>query len=50
MAEEATVELGTDVTIDMAVHQGTYMGFVGLVKYATAAIAITLLLLAFFLI
>jgi hypothetical protein len=48
MAEHAAqVELGG--IVDVAEHEQTYRSFLKLVKYASAAIAIVLILMAFFL-
>jgi hypothetical protein len=50
MAEHASqnaVELGG--VVDYADHEYTYLGFLKLVKYASAAIAVILILMAFFL-
>jgi hypothetical protein len=50
MAEhDATYELGTATGTDLADHQKTYRGFLRLLKYCVAAIAIILILMAIFL-
>ncbi|MHA1157755.1 MAG: aa3-type cytochrome c oxidase subunit IV [Alphaproteobacteria bacterium] len=50
MASQVTIELDSDVTDNYDDHAGTYRGFVALTKYTTIAIAVVLMLLAFFLI
>lgn len=49
MADNATVELGSDAGVDYDDHLRTYGLFVGLVKYGTVAVVVALVLLAFFL-
>jgi hypothetical protein len=46
-AAQGAVELGG--IVDVAEHERTYRSFLGLVKYASAGIAILLILMAFFL-
>jgi hypothetical protein len=46
-AAQGAVELGG--IVDVADHERTYRGFLTLVKYGTSAVAIILLLMAFFL-
>lgn len=43
------VEIGTAATVDFAAHERTYRGFLTLLKYSTIAIAVILILMAFFL-
>ena len=47
-ADQGGVELGAG-TVDFADHERTYLGFLSLLKYSTAAIAVILILMAFFL-
>ena len=49
MADHLELEYATATGNDYAVHEHTYRAFVTLVKVGIAAIAITLLLMAYFL-
>ena len=46
-ADHGAVEMGA--TVDFADHQATYSGFLNLLKYCASAIAVILILMAFFL-
>jgi hypothetical protein len=48
-ADHGGVELGAAGTVDYAVNERTYRGFLNLFKYSAAAIAVILILMAFFL-
>jgi hypothetical protein len=48
-ADHGGVELGTGAIVDVADHERTYRGFLALLKYSSAAIAVVLILMAFFL-
>jgi hypothetical protein len=50
MAEHNEVAYTTADGNDYAAHEQTYEGFITLVKYGTAAVAIILILMAFFLV
>ncbi len=49
MAEHGTVELGVAAGTNYTDHLSTYRSFLRLVKYTSAAIAVTLILMAYFL-
>jgi len=50
MAEHgSTVEFGNTTGDDYPAHASTYQAFVGLTKYATLAVVILIILMAFFL-
>jgi hypothetical protein len=49
MADHSEVAYSTADGNDYAAHEQTYEGFIMLVKYGTAAVAIILILMAFFL-
>lgn len=49
MADHGTVELGTATGTDFNDHLRTYNGFLKMVKYGSASIAILLILMAYFL-
>ena len=49
MADHLDLEYATATGNDYAVHEHTYRAFVTLVKVGVAAVAITLLLMAYFL-
>ncbi len=49
MAEHGATEVGTATAIDVANYERTYRGFLRLVKYCVAAVAIVLILMAIFL-
>ncbi|MCP4379908.1 MAG: aa3-type cytochrome c oxidase subunit IV [Hyphomicrobiales bacterium] len=49
MADPASSEIGTATGTDLADHVRTYDAFVNLAKYGTAAMAVILILMAFFL-
>ncbi|MFL6793256.1 MAG: aa3-type cytochrome c oxidase subunit IV [Bradyrhizobium sp.] len=50
MAEHNEVAYTTADGNDYAAHEQTYEGFITLVKYGTVAVAIILILMAFFLV
>lgn len=49
MADHGTVELGIATGVNFTDHEKTYLGFLKLLKYSSAAIAIVLILMAIFL-
>lgn len=49
MAEHSAVTYSTADGNDYAAHEQTYEGFIRLVKYGTAAVALLLILMAIFL-
>jgi len=48
-ADHGAVEIGMGATVNVADHQHTYRGFLRLLKYCMGAVAIILILMAFFL-
>ena len=49
MAEHGAVDVGSAAGASLAERQHTYRGFLGLIKYSLAGIAIVLILMAIFL-
>ncbi len=50
MADEITVDLDSDATVNYDDHARTYRGFIKLSQWATGFVIVVLILLAYFLI